>query len=510
MIILQQTRGLLSSNDQLALDLPLAETKSIAARVGPNPVFTRAATATYFGPNSINVQYTYTGDTYNVNLSQDAIVNGKWQWRGGDAEVYFGGSNWLLTHDSNLVATSASTTSWRPDGANWSGTGATVTTQSTFGIVRAATNEPRFEHDPLTGVCNGLLLEQSRTNICLQSENFGTTWTNDVGLVAISVNQTTSPSGAMDADKVSENTTVSNRRITIQNQSFVSGTTYTFSCFVKAAERDFVQLRFGSAFGGQFQNFIVGGVNAGTIGSGTGATAALKAYPNGWYRCSITATSATTGASPITIGPQVSSTATAWQPYVGTLGSGIFLWGAQVEASPTLTATSYIPTTTGSAIRAQDLYTITGSNFLNMYNQSEGTVFCAAIAVGATSATSGAYGITAATRSNGGIGSDFSGGLLRVSVHAPSFATQAQFTSSVARNVLVKSAIAVRTDDFAGSINGSIATDTSGTLVTIMDRFVIGATGNTSGPQVGNNIFSSIRYYRKRLPNAKLQALTAP
>jgi hypothetical protein len=426
MIILQQTRANLSSGDQLALDLPFAATKSLAARVGPTPTFTRASTATFIGSNGL--------------------------------------------------------------------------------IQSAAVNELRFEHDPLTGVCGGLLLEQSRTNICLQSENFGTTWTNDVGLVNITTNVELSPDGLITADKISENTTTSSRRIAIQGLSSVSGTTYTFSCFVKAAERDFVQLRFGSAFGGQFQNFVIGGVNAGTIGSGVGATAAIQAYPNGWYRCSITATSATTGSSNFTIGPQISSTAAAWNPYIGTIGSGIFVWGAQLEAGTT--ATSYIPTTTGSLARSQDLCTITGANFTDMYNQNEGSIFYAVIAVGATSAQSGVFGIHSSTRSNGGVSGTFAGNQITNSVYAASFSTQASFATQASRNTLVKNAIAFRTDDFANSFNGNIATDTSGTLLTIFDRFVIGATGNTGGPQVGNNIFSSIKYYRKRLPDAKLQALT--
>jgi hypothetical protein len=426
MIILQQTRGLLSSNDELALDLPLAETKSITARVGPTPVFTRSSTATFIGSNGL--------------------------------------------------------------------------------IQSAAINEPRFEHDPLTGVCGGLMLEQSRTNACLQSENFGTTWTNDTGLVNITTNVGLSPDGLSTADKIAENTTLSNRRISIQAQSFAIGTTYTFSCYVKAAEREFVQLRFGSAFGGQFQNFIVGGVNAGTIGSGVGATAAIQAYPNGWYRCSITAVSAATASSNVTIGPQISSTAAPWSPYIGTIGSGIFVWGAQLEAGAT--ATSYIPTTDGPAVRSQDLYTITGANFTDMYNQNEGSIFYAVIAVGATSAQSGVFGIHSSTRSNGGVFGVFTGNQITNSVYAASFSSQANFVSATSRNTLVKNAIALRTDDFANSFNGDIVTDTSGTLLTIFDRFVIGATGNTGGPQVGNNIFSSIKYYRKRLPNAKLQALT--
>jgi hypothetical protein len=506
MIILQQTRGLLSSNDELALDLPLAETKSITARVGPTPVFTRATTATYFGPKI---------EAFGYVLDFNDFINGRARWytifdpiNGYTIAVYYNGTQWELEYALEEINYfyAAAGSEWRPDQADWSGAGISVTASSNFGIIGAANNEPRFEHDPLTGVCRGLLLEQSRTNTCLQSENFGTAWINDTGNVAISLDQTTSPSGAMVADKISENTTTSVRRIAIQTQAIVSGTTYTFSCFVKAAERDFVQLRFGSAFGGQFQNFVIGGVNAGTIGSGVGATAAIQAYPNGWYRCSITATSATTGSSHVTIGPQISSTALGWQPYVGTIGSGIFVWGAQNEAGAT--ATSYIPTTTGSLARSQDLYTITGANFTDMYNQSRGTVFCAVTAVGATSATSGVYGIHAPTRSNGCVAAEFTSTLFRSSVHSTAFASQALFQTTASRNVLVKNAAAFRTDDFANSCNGNIATDTSGTLPAIMDRFVIGATGNTSGPQIGNNIFSSIKYYRKRLPNPKLQALT--
>lgn len=419
MIICQQTRGLLSSNDQLALDLPLAETKSIAARVGPNPVFTRASSATYFGPKI---------EVFGYVLDFDGFVVGRARWytifdpiNSYSIAVYYDGTQWLLEYAQQEVSYffAAAGNEWRPDQADWSASGINVTTSSTFGIIGAANNEPRFEHNPLTGVCNGLLLEQSRTNLVFPSDTL-TTQTRTVTAVA-----------------------------------------HTLSFYGTGT-------------------VVLSGTHSATV-VGTGAFPTRRIF---------------------------NFTPTAGSLTLTVTGTVQF---AQLEVSPTATATSYIPTTTGSAIRSQDLYTITGANFLGMYNQSEGTVFCAAIAVGATSAASGVYGITAATRSNGGIGSDFAAAILRVAVHAaPSFTSQATFVSSAARNVLVKSAIAVRTDDFAGSINGSIATDTSGTLVTIMDRFVIGATGNTAGPQVGNNIFSSIRYYRKRLPNAKLQALTAP
>jgi hypothetical protein len=144
-----------------------------------------------------------------------------------------------------------------------------------------------------------------------------------------------------------------------------------------------------------------------------------------------------------------------------------------------------------------------------MYNQTEGTLFCAVTAVGATTATSAVYGITAPNRPDGGITAQFTGANFAPAVYASGFENQAVFFTAASRNVLVKNAIAFRTDDFANSFNGNIATDTAGTLVSIMDRFVIGANGNAGGAAAGNTIFDSIRYYRRRLPNPKLQALTA-
>ena len=334
MIILQQTRGLLSSNDELALDLPLAETKSITARVGPTPVFTRSSTATFIGSDGL--------------------------------------------------------------------------------IQSAAINEPRFEHDPLTGVCGGLLLEQSRTNLVFPSATL-TTQTRTVTAVA-----------------------------------------HTLSFY------------------------------------GTGTVVLSDAH---------VATVTGTGAFP-------TRTILTFTPTAGSLVLTVTgtVTEAQLEAGAT--ATSYIPTTTGSLARSQDLYTITGANFTDMYKQNEGSVFYAVRAIGATTAQSGVFGIHGAPRSDGGVSGVFTGSQITNSVYGASFGNQASFSNVASRNTLVKNAIAFRTDDFANSFNGNIATDTSGTLLTTFNRFVIGATGNLAGPQIGNNIFSSVQYYRKRLPDPKLQALT--
>ena len=496
-----------------SFDIAFSTDKSNVSRVGPTPVFSRASSGTFVNENGLIVGKTRSTTSLNpasvpvggvavfavpsgsvVGWLNNSVVSVMEDTDGDDqigAQRHVTGT---LIHKTDTAITLLVTSK-----------SGTTTLSSWFVSYRGL----RIGHDPVTGLCFGSLIEESRTNTCRQSENFGTTWTDDVGLVAISVDQTTSPSGAMDADKISENTTTSNRRIAVQAQTFVSGTTYTFSCFVKSAERDFVQLRFGPTFGGQFQNFIVGGVNAGTIGSGTGATSAIQAYPNGWYRCSITATSATTGSSTITIGPQVSSTATAWQPYVGTIGSGIFVWGAQNEAGPA--ATSYIPTTAASTIRSADVYSVTGTDFSRFFNQTEGTLVCKATNLSGIVSTGllGTLSITAADRSLCAINLSRTGSsnLRSEVVQGPSFAAAAIFNFTTTAGAEGNTAIAFKQDDFASSNNGSsVQTDTSGLFPSSpLNQMLIG----TNGAQRMFGWISNIRYYPKRLPNSSVQTLSA-
>ena len=70
----------------------------------------------------------------------------------------------------------------------------------------------------------------------------------------------------------------------------------------------------------------------------------------------------------------------------------------------------------------------------------------------------------------------------------------------------VKIAGAYKVDDFAISANGSTVTnDTSGLVGVGINRLNIGSQNDT---ELINGHIAAIRYYKKRLPNAKLQALT--
>jgi hypothetical protein len=172
-------------SDELALDLQFAADKSLTARVGPTPTFTRASTATYFAPSVINAVFTHSGEVFNVNTNQQlTTIGGRYSWQNGDTVILYDGSRWLLSQDGETKATSAPTNAWRPDLADWSGTGAIITPTSTFGIVRAASGEPRFDYDTTApNACRGLLIEESRTNLVFPSATL-TTQTRTVGATA--------------------------------------------------------------------------------------------------------------------------------------------------------------------------------------------------------------------------------------------------------------------------------------------------------------------------------------
>jgi len=508
MMILQQTRGLLSSNDQLALDLPFAETKSLAARIGPTPTFTRGSGATYVANDGLlhGVDTSTTSNTIGTGSKTFTLTATAGQdqlWRTGDAVDASNGSNSMVgtvtSYDASTQVLVCNITS--------------VTGSGTFTSWRIGYRGPRFDHSPANPtICRGLLIEEGRTNLTLQSENFGTTWTNDSGAVTITTNVETSPNGSTSADKIAEASSTTNRRICIQNISVTSGTTYSYSCYIKAGERDFAQLAAGTGLNSAFQNFVVNGVGAGTLGSSSGIVSSrIDAMPNGWYRCTMVVTATATGATTITVGPAPSSTLTRWQAYASTAGSGIYAWGAQLEAGAF--PTSYIPTTTSALARSADVCSISGANFTGMWNALEGSLFTSAIfnapvAYGNGQVLVDVNDTTATNRLRY---------IRNLSTGTPTFAN----TSSNSLNVLITGATALqpftsqkysagfKLNDYAFYLNNSqVGTDNLGSLLVSPTAMSIGDASAGTTRQYINGTISAIRYYKKRLDNTKLASLT--
>lgn len=242
------------------------------------------------------------------------------------------------------------------------------------GIITAATNnQPRFDYDPVTLVSKGLLIEGQRSNLFTYSEQIDNpAWAKSNSIVT--ANAIVAPDGALSGDKVFENTATAVHAVG-QNQTAAASTAYTLSFFAKKAERTFAQATFGGGFNGLTINATfnldtgVASVIAGV------ATASCVAVGNDWYRCVVTATS---GVSPTssTFRAGIALDASTVL-YTGTTGSGIYIWGAQLEAGDF--STSYIPTTTTSLTRNADVAVITGTNFSDWWQTNRGGVVVRAL-----------------------------------------------------------------------------------------------------------------------------------
>jgi hypothetical protein len=254
-------------------------------------------------------------------------------------------------------------------------------------------------------------------------------------------------------------------------------------------------------------------VTSNVFGSASGPSASIVEFPNGWFRCILTGTSASgssTGKTAFSFSSALDSNAS-----VGAItadgSSGGYVWGHQVEAAAF--ATSYIPTTGTTATRAQDTPLITGTNFTDFYNQSEGTLVLsadigylatsnqAAVAFEDTSNVSATF--IAMGYNTGGGGSGTAGAWYNSSGTTSAFAAH---NTGIPINTEFKQAYAYKLNDFSSVANGSTPiTDTSGGLTSLIDRVRFGIyhyDGMTSGH------IRQFKYYNKRLPNAQLQGLT--
>ena len=348
-------------------------------------------------------------------------------------------------------------------------------TDSAGVLQTAATDVPRFDHNPTTGESLGLLVEEQRTNLLLRSEDFSTTWVRFN--VNASSNAILAPDGTLTADKLTENDADNFHRI---RQGITSGVTGVFSVFLKAAERTRVNL------GTSDINLIAGfDLSAGSVVSGTGS---IEPFGDGWYRCSISATFTTSG--PFLLLRNSSS-----EFYTGDGTSGIYLWGAQLEAGAF--PTSYIPTTTSTATRNASLADLISGAIAN--NIRSFYVEFSSPAVG----TRGVVSLNDNT-ANERASVLTSGTDPRLVVHDGG-AEQANINGgTVAAGVRTRVAVRINADDFAISINGgAVVTDTSGTLPTV-DRLMF---GRTQAGEYLNGRIARFTGWSQLLPNATLQTL---
>lgn len=331
--------------------------------------------------------------------------------------------------------------------------------------VREATMAPR-----------GLLIEEQRTNLVVATDGFFGT-TQGAGTVRV-VSTLPAPTGAVEGWRfqncdgalawLGANTASGQVNATASSP-------YTVSAYFKSGGATQVQL------GARDQS------------TGNISSSALTTISAEWTRITV---SLTTGAATSQVGF-----------IIGRANGDVLVWGMQIEAGAF--PTSYIPTPTAAATRAADSAVMTGANFSSWYNQTQGTFVTASDQTVYSGGSNFLFSADDGTSTNRLFASTNSGNRAYLvdagGVSQVSIGGVAPVLSGFPSN----SAFAYAINDYAASTDGLAAvTDTSG-LVPTVDRLRFGASSSGAAVAALNGHIRSIKYFKSRLTNAQLQALTS-
>jgi hypothetical protein len=377
-------------------------------------------------------------------------------------------------------------------------------------------NSPRFDFDPISGESLGLLVEEQRVNYALQSENldFGDSGSSTgwYGLARASIlaNDILSPNNTLTADKIVANTDNNSHNVTnrTQNGTTNNANPITVSIYFKPAGETKAWLYFTEAttYARTITSYYDltgnGSTVTPTVGNGaSSATSNIIALPNGWYRCILTGTLGGTDTRvEVRLGP---SQSTSTNIYAGNNVDGVYAWGLQVEQGSF--PTSYIPTTTSTVTRTADNASITGSNFSDFYNPSEGTIVLSAISRMPDTHTlnrsfaifgDGTYTYQTGFYKNTGI-----------AIMRPVISNVGLTGTTLTKDLSFKAALSMSSSLNQFCYNGSFISSSSTPISSQIDRIHF---YDITGAGIGHPTatISSFQYYPVRLPQNQLQTLT--
>jgi hypothetical protein len=369
----------------------------------------------------------------------------------------------------------------------------------------AAYYGPRLDADPVTLAQRGLLVEELRANLLLYSSAFDTAGWSLFG-AARSVVSDVSPATTSSIKLAVSNTATSAKVLYLSSAVAVSAVAHTNSVYAKASELSWIYLRCdnGGAESGCYFNVATGA--KGTEESGVVGT--ITPVGNNWYRCTATKTLASgTGQGAIQL-----ASADGVKSFSGTVGQGVLIYGAQLEAGSF--ATSYIPVgaTTAGATRNADVASVSTQAF--PYSSAESSIVIAYDIIGNENGTGQGSQYLGSLNAGGNERIDMiaqesgSGPLFYTIVGGSSVVTLSGASTTVQVNTPWKAGAAIKNADYAASRNGSTPTTvtTAGAMPSAATELRIGAA--TFGAQLNGHI-RQITYIPRRLSNTELQTRTA-
>ena len=374
--------------------------------------------------------------------------------------------------------------------------GSTGTYFGSDGLMRTAgVNEPRFDHDPVTGQSLGLLVEESRTNLYTRSDIEGTVGSQPTGMslfgpsngqtAVVSTDVFLGPNGQ--SCKHTRGTWSDNNIGYFGSGTVTAGQTYVFSAYV------YIPSSQAKNFEGKLIRWGIESANS----SSTYASADVTIVDR-WQRV---------------FGTCVPSGTSATWVLRTTANVGSFFytdcWQLELGSLPT----SYMPASGGSQFtRSADNASMTGTNFSSWYNSSEGTLFVASrinalggpgypgIAYVDDGTVNNCIGFYVDDAGTDRIGAEsYISGRLQYGF-ASSFATTA--------NKLNKAISSYSINNFSGAFDtsGQVQRDTNGSIPTV-NRLILGDLRGGNGKL--NGTIARFTYYPIQLTNQQLINLTS-
>lgn len=353
----------------------------------------------------------------------------------------------------------------------------------------AAAGEPRFDHDPVTGVCKGLLIEEQRTNLLAYSKQF-----DNAAWSKIIANVTPTTSLAPDGLSVFYRMTANEAGSSVYQDKVVTTDICVGSVFFKTTSTSQTAQLIGY-FTGSATEFA-GGVtfNPSTgqfISAADNTKYTITNCGNGVFRVSYLFART----NPLNTNLRIQIVV------IGTADKYLDLWGAQLEqgAFPT----SYIPTEAASVTRNADIALIANNNFISFYRQDEGSLYVSAMQY----STSGIIPISRFDDNTANEVISIRGNGANPELYVvDNGVTVAQIDAgTLTADTKTNLFGSYKLNDCSISQNGfAAAIDNTATIPTV-NQMRIGS----DGANYLNGHISRIVYFPKRLSNSELQALSA-
>jgi hypothetical protein len=353
----------------------------------------------------------------------------------------------------------------------------------------------RFDYDPISLACRGLLIEETRVNGFTYSEAFNdASWV--AGNLVKSASVVTDPRGNTNAIRFTATAGLAVKFVA-KTYTASAGTTQSVSFLVRAGTHSFIQI-YNNGDAQAFCNFDL---TSGVVGTaGTKTTGAIKALKNGWYICTATFGTTTiygTGWR-VYFAPSASATYGQSLNAVGTESVDFFFGQIEAGAFPT----SLITTTTTAMTRNADIATITGANFSDWWQAGKGSALVRA-RPSTVSGTRPWVQFDDATADNI---IALRGNTTNPELYIKATTDQAQIDAgTIAVNVSYRLAGAWAENNCAASANSGTPVLDGAATIPVVTQARLGS----DGTNYLNGHLESVDYYNERVLNAGLQVISS-